>query len=41
MIEQIEQDGKLYCLVVKAPADLKETVFVTPEELNLQVGFIV
>ncbi len=41
MIEQIEKDGKLYCLVIKPPKEMEETIFATPDALNLQVGFIV
>jgi hypothetical protein len=40
-IEAIRQDDRLLCLVVRPPPRLERTTFVTPDELNLQLGFIV
>ncbi len=39
-VERIATGDKLLCLVVRAPPDLDETTFVTPDELNLQLGFV-
>jgi hypothetical protein len=40
-VEAIRQDDRLLCLVVRPPPRLERTTFVTPDELNLQLGFIV
>jgi cupin fold WbuC family metalloprotein len=40
-IEAIRQDDRLLCLVVRPPPRLERTTFVTPDQLNLQLGFIV
>ena len=40
-VEFIQVEEKLLCIIVKAPTNLDKTTFVTPENLNLQVGFVV
>ena len=40
-VEFIKVEEKLLCIIVKAPTYLNRTTFVTPENLNLQVGFVV
>ena len=40
-VEAIRQDDRLLCLVVRPPPRLERTTFVTPDQLNLQLGFIV
>ncbi len=40
-VEAIRQDDRLLCLVVRPPPRLEATTFVTPDELSLQLGFIV
>ncbi len=41
MIERITCDGQMLCYIVRATLNPRETTFVTPPELNLQVGYIV
>ena len=40
-VEAIRQDDRLLCLVVRPPPRLERTTFVTPDQLNLQLGFVV
>ena len=40
-VEFIQVEEKLLCIIVKEPTNLDKTTFVTPENLNLQVGFVV
>jgi hypothetical protein len=40
-IERIEADGTLLALVVRAGFDPAKTTFVTPDDLLLQLGYIV
>ena len=40
-VEYIKVEEELLCIIVKAPTYLDRTTFVTPENLNLQVGFVV
>ena len=40
-VERIEANGRLLCLIVRAPDNLPETTFVTSDDFNLQVGFVV
>ena len=40
-VEYIKVEEELLCIIVKAPTYLERTTFVTPENLNLQVGFVV
>ena len=40
-VEYIQVEEELLCIIVKAPTYLDRTTFVTPENLNLQVGFVV
>lgn len=40
-VESIRKDDRLLCLVVRPPSDLDRTTFVTPDALNLQLGFVV
>ncbi len=41
MIEHIECDRKLLATIVRVEFVIQKTTFVTPNEFNLQVGFIV
>ena len=40
-VEYIKVEEELLCIIVKAPTYLERTTFVTPENLNLQVGFVI
>jgi len=40
-VETIRRDDRLLCLVVRPPPDLDRTTFVTPDQLSLQLGFVV
>ena len=40
-VEFIKVEEKFLCIIVKAPTYLDRTTFVTPENLNLQVGFVI
>lgn len=40
-VEFIKVEEKLLCIIVKSPVSLDKTTFVTPEDLNLQMGFVV
>lgn len=41
MIERIEADGKPLVLIVRGQPLPEETTFLTPDDFNLQVGYIV
>ncbi len=41
MIERIACDGQILCYIVRASCSPRETTFITPPEVNLQVGYIV
>jgi quercetin dioxygenase-like cupin family protein len=41
VFERIPTDGPLLALLLSGSGDPSETTFPTPEELNLQVGFVV
>jgi hypothetical protein len=41
VIERITHAGQELAYIVRAPRSLDQTTFVTPPELNMQVGFIV
>jgi len=41
MIEQIAWKGKPLAYIIKADTNPEKTTFLTPPELNLQVGYIV
>lgn len=40
-IEQISSNNELLCMIIKGDMDNKKTRFLTPEDKNVQVGFIV
>jgi hypothetical protein len=41
LVEQISWDGKLLALIVRAEMLPEKTTFLTPLDLNLQLGFVV
>ena len=41
MAERIMDDGRVLCYIVRGTVNPDKTAFLTPPELNLQVGFIV
>jgi len=41
MVETCSSDGKLLALIVHQAFEAKQTTFVTPDECNQQLGFIV
>ena len=41
LIEKIERQDQLLAYIVRAAFDPRTTTFVTPPELNLQLGFVV
>ncbi len=41
LIEKIEWQDQLLAYIVRAAFDPETTTFVTPQELNLQLGFVV
>jgi hypothetical protein len=40
-VEQITYNGALLAYLIQGEMDLEKTTFLTPPELNLQVGFVV
>jgi mannose-6-phosphate isomerase-like protein (cupin superfamily) len=41
MIERITSDGQLLCYIVRAGLMPRATTFITPPDLNLQLGYVV
>ena len=41
MIEMVTWEGKTLCYVIRAEATFDQTRFVTPEDTNFQMGFVV
>jgi hypothetical protein len=41
VIETVSHEGKVLAYVIRAETDADKTTFLTPDEINLQLGFVV